>query len=104
MIKDVGRGYSDGPSAMARVAACEQAAGELSAGDGLHIAAYEGPRSHLLAGSTAGGPTGRQIFEIPRVAWETAFLLISICLFAMVVLVPFMRLVTPPKTPSADAH
>jgi len=25
----------------------------------------------------AGGPTGRQLFEIPRVAWETAFLLIS---------------------------
>ncbi len=25
----------------------------------------------------AGGPTGRQIFEPPRVAWETAFLLIS---------------------------
>jgi cytochrome o ubiquinol oxidase subunit 3 len=31
----------------------------------------------VLAGSTAGGPTGRQIFEMPRVAWETAFLLIS---------------------------
>ncbi len=31
----------------------------------------------VLAGSTAGGPSGRQIFEIPRVAWETALLLIS---------------------------
>jgi DHA2 family multidrug resistance protein len=33
-----------------------------------------------------------------------AFLLISVCLFAMVVLVPLMRQVTPPKAPSADAH
>ena len=33
-----------------------------------------------------------------------AFLLISLCLFAMVVLVPLMRPVTPPKAPSADAH
>jgi enediyne polyketide synthase len=53
-VGQVLRGYGDGPSAMARVAACERVAGELSAGDGLHIAAYEGPRSHLLAGSTAG--------------------------------------------------
>jgi cytochrome o ubiquinol oxidase subunit 3 len=31
----------------------------------------------VLEGATAGGPTGRQVFEIPRVALQTAFLLIS---------------------------
>jgi DHA2 family multidrug resistance protein len=33
-----------------------------------------------------------------------AFLLISIALFAMALLAPFMRSITPPKTPSPDAH
>jgi cytochrome o ubiquinol oxidase subunit 3 len=31
----------------------------------------------VLARSTAGGPTGRDVFDVPRVAWETALLLIS---------------------------
>jgi cytochrome o ubiquinol oxidase subunit 3 len=31
----------------------------------------------VLVRNTAGGPTGAQIFEVPRVAWETALLLIS---------------------------
>ena len=33
-----------------------------------------------------------------------AFLLISLCLFAMVFLAPLMRSVVPPKQPTADAH
>ncbi len=31
----------------------------------------------VLAGATAGGPSGRQLFELGNVAWETAFLLVS---------------------------
>jgi cytochrome o ubiquinol oxidase subunit 3 len=31
----------------------------------------------VLAKETAGGPAGRDIFELPLVAWETAFLLLS---------------------------
>jgi cytochrome o ubiquinol oxidase subunit 3 len=31
----------------------------------------------VLVRSTAGGPTGRDVFDVPRVAWETALLLIS---------------------------
>lgn len=31
----------------------------------------------VLAKATAGGPSGREIFELPLVAWETAFLLAS---------------------------
>ena len=31
----------------------------------------------VLSGATAGGPTPRELFEIPRVAWETALLLLS---------------------------
>lgn len=31
----------------------------------------------VLQNSTADGPSGRQVFELPRVAWETAFLLAS---------------------------
>jgi enediyne polyketide synthase len=47
------RGYGDGPAAMARVAADAETARELGAPEGLHIAGYEGARSHLLAGSAA---------------------------------------------------
>jgi cytochrome o ubiquinol oxidase subunit 3 len=31
----------------------------------------------VLAGATAGGPTGRQLFDLKNVAWETACLLLS---------------------------
>ena len=31
----------------------------------------------VLHDATAGGPSGRDLFELPRVAWETAFLLAS---------------------------
>jgi cytochrome o ubiquinol oxidase subunit 3 len=31
----------------------------------------------VLAEATAGGPSGRQLFELGNVAWETAFLLVS---------------------------
>jgi cytochrome o ubiquinol oxidase subunit 3 len=31
----------------------------------------------VLAGATAGGPSGRQLFDLTNVAWETAFLLLS---------------------------
>jgi cytochrome o ubiquinol oxidase subunit 3 len=31
----------------------------------------------VLSGATAGGPTGRQLFDLTNVAWETAFLLFS---------------------------
>jgi cytochrome o ubiquinol oxidase subunit 3 len=31
----------------------------------------------VLVNATAGGPTGRDVFEVPRVAWETALLLAS---------------------------
>jgi len=31
----------------------------------------------VLKNATAGGPTSKQLFELPRVAWETAFLLAS---------------------------
>jgi enediyne polyketide synthase len=48
------RGCACGPGAMARVAADAETARGLGAPDRLHIAAYEGARSHVLAGSTAG--------------------------------------------------
>jgi enediyne polyketide synthase len=48
------RGCACGPGAMARVAADAVTARGLGAPDGLHIAAYEGARSHVLAGSPAG--------------------------------------------------
>ncbi|HEY3650287.1 MAG TPA: acyltransferase domain-containing protein [Streptosporangiaceae bacterium] len=41
-------------AAMARVTADAETARALSAVGRLHIAAYEGPRTHVLAGSTAG--------------------------------------------------
>lgn len=31
----------------------------------------------VLVRATADGPTGREVFEVPRVAWETALLLVS---------------------------
>jgi cytochrome o ubiquinol oxidase subunit 3 len=31
----------------------------------------------VLADATAGGPSGRQLFDLTNVAWETAFLLLS---------------------------
>jgi cytochrome o ubiquinol oxidase subunit 3 len=31
----------------------------------------------VLAGATAGGPSGRQLFDLTNVAWETACLLVS---------------------------
>ena len=31
----------------------------------------------VLAGATAGGPSGRELFDLPLVAWETAALLLS---------------------------
>ena len=31
----------------------------------------------VLAGETAGGPSGRQVFDLTLVGWETAFLLLS---------------------------
>ena len=31
----------------------------------------------VLSGETAGGPSGRQVFELPLVLWETSFLLLS---------------------------
>ena len=39
---------------MARVAVDAETARQLAAAEGLYIAAYEGPRSHLLAGSATG--------------------------------------------------
>jgi enediyne polyketide synthase len=48
------RGCASGPAAMARVAADAETARGLGAADRLHIAAYEGPRSHVLAGSSTG--------------------------------------------------
>jgi enediyne polyketide synthase len=48
------RGSARGPAAMARVAADAETARGLGAADRLHIAAYEGARSHVLAGSTTG--------------------------------------------------
>lgn len=48
------RGCGCGPAAMARIAADAETAQRLAAVDRLHIAAYEGARSHVLAGSTAG--------------------------------------------------
>ena len=48
------RGCGCGPAAMARVAADAQTARAFCAADRLHIAAYEGAGSHVLAGSTAG--------------------------------------------------
>jgi len=48
------RGCASGPAAMARVAVDAETARSLGAADRLHIAAYEGTRSHVLAGSTTG--------------------------------------------------
>ena len=47
------RGCACGTAAMARVTADTETARALSAAGRLHIAAYEGPRTHVLAGSTA---------------------------------------------------
>ncbi len=51
---EVLRGCTCGPAAMARVAADAETARGLGMPDGLHLAAYEGARTHVLAGSTAG--------------------------------------------------
>ncbi len=48
------RACACGTAAMARVTAEEDLARALAAPGRLHIAAYEGPRTHVLAGSTAG--------------------------------------------------
>ena len=48
------RACACGTGAMARVTADAETARVLSAPDRLHIAAYEGPRTHVLAGSTTG--------------------------------------------------
>jgi enediyne polyketide synthase len=48
------RACACGTAAMARVTADTETARALSADGRLHIAAYEGPRTHVLAGSTAG--------------------------------------------------
>jgi enediyne polyketide synthase len=48
------RACSCGPSAMARVSADADLTRALCGPDRLHIAAYEGPRTHVLAGSTMG--------------------------------------------------
>jgi enediyne polyketide synthase len=48
------RACARGTAAMARVMADEDLARALAAPGGLHIAAYEGPRMQVLAGSTAG--------------------------------------------------
>ena len=47
------RACSCGTAAMARVLADAETAGRLGAAGHLHVAAYEGPRTHVLAGSTA---------------------------------------------------
>ena len=48
------RGCACHPAAMARIAADAETARGLCAPDRLHVAAYEGPRTHVLAGFTAG--------------------------------------------------
>ena len=48
------RGCACGTAAMARVTADTETARALSAAGRLHITAYEGPRTHVLTGSTAG--------------------------------------------------
>ncbi len=48
------RACACGTAAMVRVTAEEDMARALAAPGRLHIAAYEGPRTHVLAGSTAG--------------------------------------------------
>jgi enediyne polyketide synthase len=48
------RGCACGPAAMARVSADADVALALAAPEGLYIAAYEGARAHVLAGSTMG--------------------------------------------------
>ncbi len=48
------RGCACGPAAMARVNADADVALALAAPEGLYIAAYEGARAHVLAGSTMG--------------------------------------------------
>jgi 3-oxoacyl-(acyl-carrier-protein) synthase/malonyl CoA-acyl carrier protein transacylase len=47
------RGCACAPAAMVRIAADAETARGLCAPDRLHVAAYEGPRTHVLAGSTA---------------------------------------------------
>ncbi len=48
------RGCACAPAAMVRIAADAETARGLCAPDRLYVAAYEGPRTHVLAGSTAG--------------------------------------------------
>ncbi len=48
------RACAGGPAAMARVTADGEVARALGAPGRLYLAAYEGPRTHVLAGSTAG--------------------------------------------------
>jgi len=48
------RGCACHPAAMARITADAETAEGLCTHDRLHVAAYEGPRTHVLAGSTAG--------------------------------------------------
>ena len=48
------RACASGTAAMARVTADAETARVLGAAGRLHIAAYEGPRTHVLAGTTAG--------------------------------------------------
>jgi enediyne polyketide synthase len=48
------RGCACTPAAMARIAADAETALGLCAPGRLHVAAYEGPRTHVLAGSTTG--------------------------------------------------
>ncbi len=48
------RGCACHPAAMARITADAETVQGLCTHDRLHVAAYEGPRTHVLAGSTAG--------------------------------------------------
>jgi enediyne polyketide synthase len=48
------RGCACAPAAMVRLGADAETARGLCAPDRVHIAAYEGPRTHVLAGSTSG--------------------------------------------------
>ncbi|MDP1028318.1 cytochrome o ubiquinol oxidase subunit III [Sphingomonas sp. KR1UV-12] len=45
----------------------------------------------VLVGETAGGPAGRDVFELPLVAWETAFLLLSSFACGMAGIAAFAR-------------
>lgn len=40
----------------------------------------------VLVNATAGGPTGKDIFELPYVLWETALLLVSSCTYGFAML------------------